>query len=59
MYVELLIGLFIAVVIFTPAYRFASSVLLRRAADSWRSDEAEAVLDVLARDLRCAASPIR
>lgn len=54
-YVELLMGLVIAALLFVPAYQFASLVLRRVDRMAPSGDEIEAALDVFARDIRCAA----
>src|SRR5581483_11729465 len=52
-YVELLCGLVIAALVFPPAYRFAVAVLNRKS-DGGAEAAADADIDVLCRDLRCA-----
>ncbi len=58
-YVEMLVALVIAAALFAPAYRFAVTVLGRAGRERGAVEETDAVLDVLARDLRCATTDAR
>lgn len=58
-YVEMLIALAIAALLFAPAYRFAASILKISSESTASFEDTEAALDVLARDLRCATTDSR